>query len=178
NTLIGLNCFIVFLLVTEHLVRIPLWLQVVGRMHPMVLHFPIVMLLIAGVFVNFRKPLQQSFPVTRLVRETLFIAAVSAAITVILGLLPAQEDGYEGNSFLWHKWTGVAISFVSCGLVWAQSLLSTHRRRWFILSTNGCLCLVSVAGHFGANLSHGEHCGLSPLTTGEDQLVDIQTAQV
>ncbi len=178
NTLIGLNCFIVFLLLAEHLVHIPLWLQVVGRMHPMVLHFPIVMLLIAGVFVNFRKPLQQSFPVTRLIRETLFIAAVSAAITVILGLLLAQEDGYEGNSFLWHKWTGIAISFVSCGLVWAQSLLSTHRRRWFILSTNGCLCLVLVAGHFGANLTHGEQFVLAPLKKGDDQLFDIQTAQV
>ena len=44
NTLFALNIFIIVLLLAgDHLV-IPRWLQPVGRMHPLILHFPIVLL--------------------------------------------------------------------------------------------------------------------------------------
>lgn len=144
----------------------------------MLLHFPIVLLLIAGVFVNFRKHLQKRIPAALLIREALFIAALTAAITVIMGLLLAQEDGYEGSGFQWHKWTGVAISFLSWGLMWTQWLQYTRYRLLFTALTNLCLVLVLVAGHFGASLTHGEHFVLAPLQKNNDAAFDINTAQV
>ncbi len=139
NLLIGLNCFILFFLLFEHLVRIPAWVQPVGRMHPMILHFHIVL---AGVLINFRKKLEGAFPVARLIQESLFIAAFTAAVTVIMGLFLAKEDGYEGSSFLWHKWTGVAICFLSLVLVLMQGLQLSRYRFLFTGFTNLCLLLV------------------------------------
>lgn len=178
NVLIGLNCFILFFLVFEHLVRVPSWIQVMGRMHPMLLHFPIVLLLIAGVFVNFRERLQKTLPITRLIGEILFIGALSAAITVIMGLLLAREEGYEGSNLQWHKWTGIAISFLSWGLVWIQSRQYTRYRFLFTAFTNVCLFLVLIAGHFGATLTHGEDFVLGPLKQNDVDAFDINTAQV
>src|SRR5690606_9564704 len=144
----------------------------------MVVDFTIGFLHIAGVFINFRKQLQKTLPAARVIRETLFIAALTAAITVIMGLLLAQEDGYEGSNFQWHKWTGVAISFLSWGLMWTQWLQYTRYRLLFTALTNLCLVLVLVAGHFGASLTHGEHFVLAPLQKNNDAAFDINTAQV
>lgn len=178
NLLIGLNCFILFFLLFEHLVRIPAWVQPVGRMHPMILHFPIVLLLIAGVLINFRKKLEGAFPVARLIQESLFIAAFTAAVTVIMGLFLAKEDGYEGSSFLWHKWTGVAICFLSLVLVLMQGLQLSRYRFLFTGFTNLCLLLVLIAGHFGAELTHGEDFVLAPLQQNNTEVFDINTAKV
>jgi len=178
NVLIGLNCFILFFLLFEHLVRVPSWIQVMGRMHPMLLHFPIVLLLIAGVLVNFRERLQKTLSVIPFIGGILFIAALCAAITVIMGLLLAQEEGYEGSNLQWHKWTGVAISFISGGLVYAQGLQYTRYRSLFTVFTNLCLLVVLVAGHYGATLTHGEDFVLGPLKRNDAKIFDMNTAQV
>src|SRR5690606_35013492 len=47
QALFALNVLIVFFLVFEPYLQLPAWLQVLGRMHPMFLHFPIVILLLA-----------------------------------------------------------------------------------------------------------------------------------
>lgn len=178
NVLIGLNCFILFFLLFEHLVRIPSWIQVIGRVHPMLLHFPIVLLLIAGVLVNFRRRLQKALPLRSLIREVLFIAALSAAITVIMGLLLAQEAGYEGSELQWHKWTGIAISFLSGGLACGEGLQYTRYRPLFTTFTNLCLGFVWVAGHYGAALTHGEGFVLAPLKQSDAKNFDVHTARV
>ncbi|WP_188746813.1 chitobiase/beta-hexosaminidase C-terminal domain-containing protein [Parapedobacter defluvii] len=178
NTLIGLNCFILFFLLFEHLVRVPVWMQVIGRVHPMLLHFPIVLLLMAGIFINFSRQLEKTLSIKPLIRETLFVAALTAAITVIMGLLLAQEEGYEGGNLQWHKWTGVGISFLSGVLVCAQGLQYTRYRFWFAAVTNLCLLLVLIAGHFGAALTHGEQFVFEPLKQNNTEVFDINTAQV
>jgi hypothetical protein len=54
NVLIFLNTLIIFLLVFENELLIPEWLQIIGRMHPMLLHFPIVLLLVSLVMEFFQ----------------------------------------------------------------------------------------------------------------------------
>ena len=54
NILLALTVFILFLLLFEDGLVIPLWLQPFGRMHAMIVHFPIVLLLIWLVLEFFR----------------------------------------------------------------------------------------------------------------------------
>lgn len=54
NIVFVLTIFIFFLLVFEGQLVIPVWLQPVGRMHPLILHFPIVVILIAMGLEFFR----------------------------------------------------------------------------------------------------------------------------
>ena len=46
SLLVPLNCLLIFLVIMENRVVVPSWLQVAGRMHPLVLHFPIVLILL------------------------------------------------------------------------------------------------------------------------------------
>ena len=54
NLLFAADIFILFLVLFESKMSIPAWLQSVGRMHPMFVHFPIVILLLAMGMEFFR----------------------------------------------------------------------------------------------------------------------------
>ena len=60
NISFTLTCFLVFLLFTEQLIELPSWLQVVGRMHPLLLHFPIVLFILAVGYLYFVEPKQDN----------------------------------------------------------------------------------------------------------------------
>ena len=88
NLLFALNIFIVFVLLFESRISIPAWLQPLGRMHPLLLHFPIVILLLAMALECFRyhppyrqQPFYQSFTAYLWLTGLLF-----SALTVLMGL--------------------------------------------------------------------------------------------
>ena len=104
--LIVANIFIAFLLIFENKLVIPHWLQPVGRMHPLLLHFPIVLLILA-MFIDFfrftAKDSSNNF-YRDLSQKLLLAGALLAAVTVIMGLFLSREEGYSGNTLQWHKW--------------------------------------------------------------------------
>jgi len=182
NVLFGLNVFIVVLLVFESRIVVPPTLQVVGRMHPLLLHFPIVLLVLAWLLATFGKRLAFPWPALhRMVYLLLFASAWSAAISVLAGLLLANEDSYAGNNFLWHKWTGVAVGLLSALLLWmhGQSAARERYRPMYLVGLSCAVATLLIAGHFGASLTHGSGYLLEPLRRdGERSQLDLETAIV
>ncbi|WP_449436425.1 DUF2231 domain-containing protein [Pedobacter steynii] len=113
NALFALNIFIVFLLIFGEKIAVPYWLQPLGRLHPMILHFPIVLLLLAMLLEFFR--FKESYTGEKLYQNfttgLLLTGVLLAAVTVIMGLFLSKEEGYSGSTLQWHKWTGVSIVF-------------------------------------------------------------------
>ena len=46
NIAFAINCLLIFLLVFESRIALPAWVQVIGRMHPLLLHFPVTLLVL------------------------------------------------------------------------------------------------------------------------------------
>ena len=156
NVLFVFNIFIAFLLLFERALVIPPWLQPFGRMHAMILHFPIVVLLIALVLEFFRtKVSQDARPFySTLTRDFLFAGVTLSGITVIMGIFLAREDAYDPGAIVWHKWSGAAVFFLSSLLYVCRDL------SWFKVSyaRTGAIMtamLLLVAGHFGGAITHG-----------------------
>ena len=168
HALFAANIFILFLLAFSDKLVIPYWLQPLGRMHPMILHFPIVILMLAMLLEFFRfkeayikEPLYQSFTT-----GLLLSGALLSAVTVIMGLLLSKEDGYSGSQLQWHKWTGVGLVFMASILYWSRNATwykATLARVGAIMTV---LCLIA-AGHYGASLTHGENFVLEPVTVAK-----------
>lgn len=163
NLVFAGNCLLIFLLVAEHLVVIPQWLQVAGRMHPLILHFPVVLVLLAFLWellVNRR--FQQ--PAGNLIGDVLLLSSGwFAMLTAIMGVILAHEPGYEPDSIFWHKWGGVALS-LGC-LAWyayRTAIRHTPVINWGIGLT--ALFILLVTGHEGATITHGENFLLAPVT--------------
>src|ERR1700733_2527589 len=123
NLLFALNIFIIFFLLFGADIVIPQWLQPVGRLHPLIIHFPIVVLIMAMVFEFFRH--KDRFREEKLYQEfTTYLwltGALFAAFTAIMGLFLSKEPGYDGDTLQFHKWLGVSVVFLSTGIYWCRS---------------------------------------------------------
>ena len=164
NGLFAADVFIVFLILFETRMAIPAWMQSVGRMHPMFLHFPIVILLLAmGMeFFRFRTDLNQQPFYRDFTGFLLLTGALSASVTVIMGLLLSNESSYSGSQVGWHKWMGLAIAAIASFVYWFRDA------KWYKASVAKTAAILAVAcivlaGHLGAGITHGEDFISTPL---------------
>jgi uncharacterized membrane protein len=151
-------------------IEIPNWLQVVGRSHPLLLHFPIVLLIVGVVF--FWLP-NKNPEVKEIGSFSLLIGSNFAGITVIAGLLLAKED-YEGSELNWHQWMGIAAYGISMLLYFYRNSKAQLLKPLSLV----LVLSVIVTGHLGANLTHGSDFLLAPIKSNETPKVQLADARV
>ncbi|MBP6810726.1 MAG: hypothetical protein KA138_04375, partial [Saprospiraceae bacterium] len=162
NLCLALNCLCLFLASFGTKMELPAFLQVAGRMHPLVLHFPIVLLLLACIW----EPTMQanSPPLVQNIGDGLLLSsAVSAAISALMGLFLSKEGGYEENTLFWHQWSGIAVSVIAWGWYSFREFLRGIKFAIPAIAGIGLIVLL-IAGHQGATLTHGENYLLAPVT--------------
>lgn len=164
--LIGIHVLLAFLLLFEESVQIPFWLNPVGRMHPLLLHLPIGLLLLAVLFWIFRKEFpEESFH--KINRFVLMFTAIFAASAALMGFFLSTEAGYTGETLTRHKWSGVALSFVCYGIYAFYDQLFIHKNAYPAVLGIGSILLI-FTGHLGANLTHGEEFLFEAFNTKEE----------
>ncbi len=127
------------------------WLPFLGRLHPVVVHLPIGILLLlallelAGLFApRLRLP-----PALRTTVLTLGLAA--ALIAAAFGWLLARGGEYDGALLDRHRALGLATAGLALAL-----LLVRRRRRLYPPLLIACLIALTLAGHYGGALTHGD----------------------
>ncbi len=169
NTSFALNCLLVFLLLFEKGLVVPPWVQAIGRMHPLVLHFPIVLLLLCVFWeaVTGVKKIATE-PLVTIGDGLLLIAGLTAAITALMGLLLSKEDGYTQEVVAWHKWGGVVISLLA--LTWYTFRKQVRNSKLLVgITASLAVLLVIVTGHLGAGITHGDNFLLAPVLKDQQQ---------
>lgn len=165
--LLPLNVLLLFLLVFDSRVVVPAWLQVAGRLHPLILHFPIVLIL-AYAFLLLAMPAsvkkQEGYVLA--LDVVLVAAALSAVVTALMGLLLSREPGYDADALAWHKYTGAATAFILYGVYAYNKQLRQH----LVISklmVGASAILLLWAGHLGGDITHGNNFVLAPVTHEE-----------
>jgi uncharacterized membrane protein len=153
-----LNIFLVFLLMFENYIQIPLWMFPLGRLHPLVLHFPIAFLLLLLLFDAFRPKFEMAVEhfVIKYSSNLLLIAVYVTTASAISGLFLSQEEGYDAESVNWHKWTGSGMSVLGYFYYIFRSKIQANKIAQR-LATFGLIGLLLITGHLGANITHGEN---------------------
>lgn len=129
-----------------------------GRLHPLTVHFPVTLLLMAAILElftlkNFNSKLRTGINIL------LTIGVLTAIISVVFGLLLARNGDYGKDILNIHQWTGIATA--TLGTISLLFLFRIQKKNQFgfikpyrvLLLTAGLG--VCIAGHFGASLTHG-----------------------
>jgi uncharacterized membrane protein len=169
NICFAINCLLVFFLLFEGRLAIPAWLQVVGRMHPLLLHFPIVLLVLYIVYTLFiDKKIAANDALKNFGDWLLLLSAVTAAFTALMGLFLSKEDGYDAEALQWHKWSGVSIAIIT--LLWYAYRNKIKNANWLKISAAIIsLAVIVFTGHQGAEISHGKNFLLAPVIPEKEQ---------
>lgn len=120
--------------------------ELLGRLHPLLVHLPIGILLFAvGLMVYGRF---KQVDVQEAVSLAWGLGALSALLACGAGWLLAQSGEYDADLVARHQWTGLATA----GLATITFLLKQYRWPAALLTVG----FLSVAGHFGGVLTHGD----------------------
>ena len=152
--------------------------QWLGRLHPLVVHFPIGLLVVAFFMemmtLGGRRPGLRDG-----IRWLIYIGAATAALASILGWFLRNSGGYGGSTTDYHQWSGFATAVLALGA--AALLRRAHRTArpaaWTQYRALLTLCLVgvTVTGHLGASLTHGADylTGVLPWNQPESQAGEL-----
>ena len=133
--------------------------QFLGRLHPMIVHFPIGLLVFVGIVELFTigKFNSKFRPTLHLL---VYAGAISAVIASCFGWLLAESNDLEGALLDLHQKIGIATAILSLGALFYALKTSKSPIPSFIKPYRAFLFLasfgVSASGHFGASLTHGE----------------------
>ena len=124
----------------------------IGHLHPLFVHLPIGILLLACFFqwltISDRFVfLQPAIPVA------LFWGMLSAVASCISGLLLSQSGDYDADLVNRHQWLGITVAIASLILyILYRFSVGETIARW---SSLVLIILVTITGHLGGSLTHG-----------------------
>lgn len=140
----------------------------IARLHPLLVHLPIGILLLAIGFrlaIDFKlqktartnadgQPITVVIsPFESAVNLMFFWGAIGAIFSCISGWLLAGSGDYEGELVNQHRWLGIATAVVATLFYWwGRRSKAIGMQRWVAI---GLLLLVSITGHLGGSLTHG-----------------------
>ncbi len=124
-------------------------IQWLGKLHPLFLHFPIVLGIAIVVYLLFfqEKKLDPS------TEKLLFTGnALLASLVALFGLFLSKQDAYDTHLLTIHKWGGVAIAVFGWSFIYIHSSSLQFKRVLGLVY----LIVLLIFTHKGAQLTHGE----------------------
>ncbi len=150
--------------------------QFLGRLHPLLVHFPIG-ILVAALFMevltlNGKRPgLREG------IHLMIYLGAIFAILTALFGWLLRTQEAYTGDLVDNHQYVGIATAVFA--VITALLLRRTLKGkisdlRLYRSSLTLTVVLLTIAGHLGANLTHGEDYLTSVMPGNKDAYDDAR----
>jgi len=121
----------------------------IGRFHPVLVHMPIGILLLAALFIELSK--REKFrSLSQAVTISLFLGMLSAIASCITGYLLSGTESYDESLLFKHQWFAIGVALIS--IVTFYLHLKKKETRWV---AGFMVLLVMITGHLGGSITHG-----------------------
>jgi len=137
--------------------------QLLGRLHPIIVHLPIGFIIL-GLLLRWydrkRNEFDQAIPL-------IFLwGGYFAVLACISGYAQYLGEGFAFDTVKWHLWLGIATA-VFCFLSYFK-FAKTQTFEWVktipkVALTVSMFLLISLTGHLGGTITHGENYLIEPL---------------
>lgn len=148
-------------------------LQWLGRTHVVVVHFPLGLLLVAGV-VELWRMLRGAKEPSAFARGCVVAGTIAAFWAIGAGLAHQTFSDFRGEAattLQWHLWLGVGAALAGLiALLCSRAALGVWRGATF-----ACAALVGLTGHFGGSLTHGPDYLTEMFTATKEKVVAAAT---
>ncbi|MBS1668295.1 MAG: hypothetical protein JST58_13040 [Bacteroidetes bacterium] len=118
-----------------------------SHFHPLIIHFPVGILLFAAFMMLWQWITKKDL--SSAIELAFVLGAISAVLGCISGWLLSKSGDYDAALVSKHQWTAIATAIISLLLVFFKKM----RLLLVILM----MFLLTIAGHYGATLTHGEN---------------------
>jgi uncharacterized membrane protein len=135
-----------------------LW-KFLGRLHPMVVHFPLGLILFAAILElftigRFNSKLRPG------IKICLITGVIMSVISAAFGWLLASGEEYAGNTLTVHQWSGISTAVLGALVLLLLFRLHKNQRATTVSVYRTMLFItaigIALTGHFGASLTHGD----------------------
>ncbi len=141
----------------DTLSEIWIW-EFLSRLHPLVVHFPIGVL-ITAFFLELLTLGGKRSELRPGIRWLVYIGAGTSLVAALVGLMLAYGGNYPASTLDYHQYTGIATVLLSITAAWLLYRADASGRKRDLNIYRGTLgatvLLLTFAGHFGASLTHG-----------------------
>ena len=161
NINFALVILLAFLFLFSEHINLPDWLQVGGRMHPMVLHFPIVLLVFAWPLYLWQHRNGDN-SVHEGLEILLLFTVLFSTVTALSGLFLSTEGGYDPDTLFRHRAAGMATVVFACA-IWFVYTRPGRSSLPFHIASGLAMFFLFAGSHLGAELTHGENFLTAPL---------------
>jgi uncharacterized membrane protein len=132
-------------------------MALIGRLHPLLVHFPIALILLAAAAETFARvtDARQWHVVSA---ASLRVGAIGAVGAATAGWLMARMHGVDPSATLeWHRWFGTVTAAIAVAAVWITAAGErSPTTRWIdwiaLMAAAAC---VAATGHLGGTLVWG-----------------------
>lgn len=126
--------------------------ELLGRFHPLFVHLPIGILVLACVFLWQSLKPKYAY-LSPAVNTMLLWGMLSAVASCVTGFMLSQSGDYDAETVGWHQWMGIGVAVISMVFYFFRKKELFARRQWLIAVF--LLLSVMITGHFGGSLTHG-----------------------
>jgi uncharacterized membrane protein len=120
----------------------------IGHFHPLLVHLPIGILLLAFVLECMARWLGHA-QLKPAIRMAILLGLGAAVLSALSGWMLAEEGGYEEALLEKHRWWGIGTLGLF-GLLWVLK-----DSRWYFPLFSLAVLALTATGHFGGSLTHG-----------------------
>lgn len=144
--------------------------EFIGRFHPVLVHLPIGILLLAVLFhlLSYKKGFETLRPAIKI---SLLIGTIAAIASCISGWMLSSSGEYEEALVSTHQWLGIGLALVSV-LAWLLMMKNSGLVKWLMPLIG---LLIIITGHLGGSLTHGEDYLTQGLSSGTNNNTTVKT---
>lgn len=150
-------------------------IEFIGRWHPLLVHMPIGMLIIAFIMAVLAMK-QKYHNIAPAIPVVLLFGTIAAFLASMTGYLLSLRGGYDRTSLVFHQWLGILVAMTSLFvyLLYKGNKMKSFRLPLFVL----LVLLIGFAGHFGGTLTHGKGYITDALPTMVKELIGQESFEV
>jgi len=133
------------------------WSSFFGHFHPVVVHLPIGMLVIAFM-LEVLAIKQHTTQWNKAIAFILLWGCISAIASALLGWLLSLSGGYNEHTLFLHQWAGISLAVIA-GFSWylkTRSGISKKPNTLYRITLCTMILLLTITGHLGGSITHGD----------------------